>query len=190
MAGCATIFGWDIHAPGILSENFSRQVQPMHQRIGLYLPKELLNYQSTARGGRTADPQTYHVGEALGPILIEAFQTGFDELIVLETEPTLEILRHYGIPVLAVIRLEDFENDVTWRGQAIRLTTETALFDAGLNALARFESKGTSDAARVFSKQGGPEVNLNAAIENNTLAIVQYLQDSFRHGIGKGDKAS
>ena len=78
-AGCASIFGWDIHAPGILSESFYQSVKPLPNRIGLYLDPSLLTYQSKDRGGRTADPQIYHVGEAYGPMLLEGFQTAFEE---------------------------------------------------------------------------------------------------------------
>ena len=180
--GCASIFGWDIHAPGILSENFSQTVHPVHERVALYLPPELLNYQSQDRGGRSADPQTYHVGEALGPMLVEAFQTGFEEFIFMEAEPTPEVVKRYGILYLVVVRIKDFKNRVTWGSHALTLTTETVLLDSNLKSLDRFESTGSSDAEKVFAKKGGPQVNLNAAIENNILAIVQFTQDSMRKG--------
>ncbi len=176
--GCASIFGWDIHAPGILSENFSQTVQPIHERIALYLPANLLEYKSYDRGGRTADPQTYHVGEAFGPMLVEAFQTGFDEFIFLETEPTPVILKQYGVQHLVLVKVKEFKNRVTWGSHAVSLTTETVVLNSSLNTLGRFEATGTSDAKKVFAKKGGPQVNLNAAIENNVLAIIQYLQDS------------
>ena len=177
-AGCASIFGWDIHAPGILSENFSQTVPPIHQRIALYLPRDLLAYQSKDRGGRTADPQTYHVGESLGPMLLEAFQAGFDEFVLMEVEPTAARLKQYGIPYLVTVRIKGFKNRVTWGTHAIQLTTETIVLDSDLKPLGRFEAAGVSDAEKVFAKKGGPQVNLNAALENNILAIIQYLQDS------------
>ena len=176
-AGCATIFGWNIHAPGILSESFSKTVEPVHERVALYFPPELLEYQSKDRGGRTADPQTFYVGEALGPMLIEGFQDAFDEFIFLETEPTPQILKRYGVQRLALVRVKEFKNHVTLKGQKLTLWTETAVFDSDLHLLAQFESAGASDSQKVFSKKGGPEVNLNAAVERNILAIVQHLQD-------------
>jgi len=175
-SGCARLFGWEIHAPGVLSNNFSHTVQPVGERIALYLEPGLLNYQSKDRGSKTADPQTYHIGEALGPMLVEAFQAGFQEFIFLEAEPTPEILKRYGIPRVAIVRVKDFKNHVTWRGQTVTLVTETAVLDPDLRLLARFESTGTSEAQKVFAKKGGPEVNLNAAIETNALAIIQNLQ--------------
>ena len=175
--GCARLFGWDIHAPGILSRRFAETVQTVPERIALYLPPELLNYESKDRGSRTADPQTYHVGEALAPMLVEAFQEGFQEFIFLETEPTREILKRYGISRVALVRVKDFRNHVTWHGQALGLMTETVVLDSNLHLVSRFESSGSSDSQKVFSKKGGPEVNLNAAIESNVLAIVQHLQD-------------
>ncbi|MBI3999062.1 MAG: hypothetical protein HY351_00455 [Candidatus Omnitrophica bacterium] len=184
--GCASIFGWDIHAPGILSESFSQTVQPIHQRIALYLPQDLLTYQSKDRGGRTADPQTYHVGEALGPMLLEAFQAGFDEFVFMEVEPTAAVLKQYGIPYLVTIRIKSFKNRVTWGTHAITLTTETVVLDSDLKPLGRFKATGTSDARKVFAKKGGPQVNLNAALENNILAIIQYLQDSRTKGVWEG----
>jgi len=186
--GCASIFGWDIHAPGILSENFSQTVPPIHERIALYLPADLLEYKSYDRGGRTADPQTYHVGEAFGPMLVEAFQTGFDEFIFLETEPTSVILKQYGVQHLVLVRIKEFKNRVTWGSHAVGLTTETVVLDSSLNPLGRFEATGTSDAKKVFAKKGGPQVNLNAAIENNVLAIMQYLQDSIQKGLWEGTR--
>jgi len=176
-AGCATIFGWKIHAPGLLSSEFGERVHPVNERIALYLPPETLQYESKARGGRTADPQTYYVGEALGPMLLEGFQAGFSEFIFLETGPTPALLKQYAIPRVAVVRVKGFQNRVTLKGQAVGLVTETVVLDPGLKLLSRFESRGASDAQKVFAKPGGQEVNLNAAIENNVLAIVQQLQD-------------
>lgn len=179
-AGCAGIFGWDIHAPGILSEEFFEEIDPVNERVALYLDPALLDYRSQDRGGKTADPQTYHVGEALAPMLVEAFQNSFEEFIFLETEPSSAVLRQYAIPYVAVVRLKGFKNRVTWRGQAITLITETAVLDQDLNLVDQFESAGTSDAQKVFAKRGGPQVNLNAAIENNVKSVVQYLQDAMR----------
>lgn len=177
LTGCASIFGWDIHAPGLLSDGFIKSIQPAHQRIALYFPKELLNFVSTDRGGRTADPQTYHVGEAYGPMLIEAFQTAFDEFIFLEAEPSADLLRQYAIPYLVAVKIKNFNNEVSWSGQGLSIQTETAIFDSNLVALERFESSGSSDVKRVFSKKGGPQVNLNLAIENNIMAIIEHVQD-------------
>lgn len=176
-AGCAAIYGYKIHAPGLLSGEFNQKIQPVNERIALYLPRESLAYQSKNKGGRTADPQTYFIGEALGPMLVEGFQAGFNEFIFFETEPTPEIMKRYAIPRAAVVWVKEFTNRVTLKGQAVGLITETAVLDSNLNLLTRFESRGASDAKKVFSKRGGPEVNLNAAIENNVLAIVQQLQD-------------
>ena len=175
--GCAAIFGWDIHAPGILSESFSKNVGPVHERVALYFPPELLHYESKDRGGRTADPQTYYVGEALGPMLIEGFQGAFDEFIFLETEPTPQILKRCGVQRLAVVRIKEFKNHVTLKGQALILVTETVVFGPDLHLLTRFDSSGISGSQKVFAKKGGPEVNLNAAIERNVLAIIQHLQE-------------
>lgn len=176
-AGCARIFGWDIHAPGLLSESFATQTSPRRERVALYLTPQLRQYKSSDRGGRFADPQTYHVGEAFAPMLLEALQEEFEELVVLETEPTPEILKRYGISYLLFVRIKDFGNHVTLRGQALALTTETFVLDRELNVLSRYESRGISDARAVFKKKGGPEVNLNAAIERNLLAMIQYLED-------------
>lgn len=60
------------------------------------------------------------------------------------------------------------------------MTTETVILDRNLNVIERFESTGDSEAEKVFAKKGGPQVNLNAAIENNVLAIVQSVQDFLR----------
>ncbi len=189
-AGCARLFGWDIHAPGILSQNFNHQVQPVSARMALHFPPELLKFQSKDRGGKTADPQTYHIGEALGPMLIEGFQNAFSEFLFIEIEPTQQILKQYGVPYLVVVQIKRFDNNVTWRGQGITLVTEAVVLDAGLNIVGRFEARGLSDAEKVFAKKGGPQVNLNAAIENNVLAIVQYLQDSIRSNAWKGTSSS
>ena len=180
LTGCASIFGWDIHAPGLLSEGFTQSIQPAHQRIALYFPKDILNYVSKNRGGKTADPQTYHIGEAYGPMLIEAFQSGFDEFIFLEVEPSANLLKQYAIPYLVIVRIKDFQNEVSWSGQGLSITTETAIFDTSFNLMEQFESKGSSDVKRVFSKKGGPQVNLNLAIENNIMSIIEHIQDTIK----------
>lgn len=178
--GCAGLFGWDIHAPGILSENYARLVRPAEERAALYLSPEVLTFVSKDKGSWSADPQTYHVGEALGPMLIEGFQEGFSEFIFLETEPTPELLQRYGIGRLAVVRLKEFRNRVTWKGQSLTLAVETAVFDPTMKEIDRFESRGTSAAGKIFAKKGGPEVNLNAAVENTVRAVVEHLQDRAR----------
>jgi len=185
LLGCARLFGWDIHAPGLLSQNFERKINPMHERIALYLPPETLVYQSKDRGGRFADPQTFHVGEAFGPMIIEGMQNAFDEFILLETQPTKEMMKRYQIPYLCIVRIRGFKNRVTMKGQAVSLFAEAIVFDSEMKKLAQFESRGTSDARAVFKKKGGPEVNLNAAVEENVFAIVEYLQDSIRNQIWK-----
>lgn len=177
LSGCAYLFGWDIHAPGILSENFVQSVRSVPQRIALYLPSALLRFESHERGGRSADPQTYHVGEAYGPMIVEAFQEAFSEFIFLEVEPTQQLLMQYAIPYLIVVRIKKFENQVSLKGQAISITTESVIFNQNLNAIERFESVGTSDATKVFAKKGGPQVNLNVAIENNIMSVVDHVQD-------------
>lgn len=184
LTGCARLFGWDIHAPGLLSESFITQVSYRRERVALYLPPSVMRFQSKDRGGLTADPQTFHVGEAFAPMMVEALQSTFENFIFLETEPTPEILKRYGIGYLVVVKIRDFRNNVTMKGQALLLTTETLVLDPDLNILVRYESRGASDAKSVFKKKGGPEVNLNAAVERNILAIVQFLQDWLPGGGG------
>ncbi|MBI4970492.1 MAG: hypothetical protein HZC17_01440 [Candidatus Omnitrophica bacterium] len=185
LVGCARLFGWDIHAPGLLSSNFERQILPVHERVALYLPLESLKYVSTDKGDRLADPQVYHVGEAFGPMMVEGMQNAFDEFVMIETKPTPEIMKRYQIPYLMIVRIKQFRNHVTWHGQSVSLEAETVVYDSDLKQIAQFESRGTSDAKKVFAKKGGPEVNLNAAVEENVLSIVQYLQDSVRNGVWK-----
>lgn len=180
--GCAALFGWDIHAPGVLSENFSYRIHPTKERVALYLEPSVWEAVSKNKGGWSADPQTFHIGEAYVPMIIEGFQAGFEEFIFLETEPTQSLMRHYDIPYTAVIQIKDFGNRVTMKGQAVTLSTETVVLDRNLNELGRFQSQGSSDAEKIFSKKGGPEVNLNAAIENNVMAVVQYIQDAVQTG--------
>ncbi|MDD5218695.1 MAG: hypothetical protein PHN49_10880 [Candidatus Omnitrophica bacterium] len=181
-SGCATLFGWNIHAPGVLSRQFAENVQPEKTRVALYIPKDVQTYRSKNRGGRFADPQVYYIGEAMTPMLIEGFQDGFEEFILMEAEPTPDVLRQYGIPYLAVVGIKDFNNRVTMKGQAVELVTETVVYDTDLHPVARFESRGASDARKVFAKKGGPEVNLNSAIEQTIYAIVMYLQDGLKSG--------
>lgn len=181
-SGCASIFGWDIHAPGVLSNNFFQKVSPVPERVALWMEPGLLESISKDRGGKTADPQTYHVGEALGPMLIEAFQNGFEEFVLMETEPTPEVMKQYGIQWLVSIRILEFKNDVTWKGQTLRLQTESVVLNPDLKERARFESSGSSQAEKVFAKKGGPQVHLNAAIENTSEAIILHLQDLIHTG--------
>ena len=177
LTGCARLFGWDIHAPGILSQNFYQQIQPVSDRVALYLPPRLTEYISQDKGTRFSDPQTYHVGEAVTPLLIEGFQQAFGEFVSLETEPEPAVLQQYGIPYLVVVDLKSFRNLKTYKAQALVLETDVGIYDRNMNLLARFDAKGTSDAQKVFAKKGGPEVNMNAALENNVLVIIQFVQD-------------
>lgn len=181
-SGCARLFGWDIHAPGVLSESFSARVPPLAQRVALYFEPALLKYQSMDRGSRFADPQTYHVGESLGPMLLEGFQNGFQEFLLLETEPTAAILKRYGIEYCILVRIKSFENRVTLKGQRLALVTAVAVFDSDLKRLARYEARGASEARGIFRKKGGPEVHLNAVCERNVLGILEYFQDAIRSG--------
>jgi hypothetical protein len=178
------LFGWDIHAPGVLSNSYFTNVQPAaaKTRIALYLPPDVRTAKSHNKGGKTADPQTYHIGEALEPMMLEAFQYSFDELILIEAEPTPEIMQRYAIPYLVTVRFVDFQNDVTWKGQKVALRTSVVVMDRNLSVVERFDSLGASDAQKVFAKKGGPEINLNAAIENNVRAIIEHLQDSLVSG--------
>src|SRR3989338_798234 len=176
-SGCVTLFGWDIHAPAVLSQLFYDKVIPGKERVALYLPPDLIAYQSKNRGGRFADPQTYHVGEAFVPMVIEGLQYAFQEFILMETEPTPDILKRYGISYLMVMRIKDFGNRVTFKGQAVELETVVLIYDSELHFVKGIKARGSSDAQKVFAKKGGPEVNLNAAIENNVIATIQLLQD-------------
>ena len=181
-SGCTALFGWDIHAPGVLSNNFFQKVSPVQERVALWMDPALMTYVSKDRGGRTADPQTYHVGEAFAPMLIEAFQNGFGEFILMEAEPNPQIMKQYGIRWLVSVRIRDFKNDVTWKGQALQLKTESVVLNPDFKEVARFESAGSSEAEKVFGKKGGPQVHLNATLENTAEAMVLHLQDLIRTG--------
>lgn len=179
-SGCASIWGWDIHAPGILSPQFSREIKPIDARAALFIPESVYNYRSTDRGGRFADPQTFHIGEAYVPMMVEGFQAAFSEFILIDTEPTPEIMKQYGIEWLAAVGIKSFTNRVTLKGQTVGLKTEAVLYDRDLRAVHHFESQGSSDQRDVFAKKGGPQVNLNAALERNVIAVVQHLQDQIQ----------
>lgn len=176
-SGCAALFGWNIHAPGTLSGEFFTKVMPQSQRVALYFDQSLAGFVSKNKGGITADPQTYYAGEALAPMLIEGFQYSFEEFVLFEREPTVELMKQYRIDYLVAVKIRQFNNQVTWKGQRLELVTESAVFDQDLKLQTRFESRGSSDAKKVFAKKGGPEVNLNAALEYNAYAIIQHLQD-------------
>ena len=188
LSGCATFFGWDIHAPALLSQRFYEHVQPQPQRLALYLDPSLPQMTSQNKGGRFADPQTYHIGEAYIPIVIEGFQQGFSEFILMEEEPTQAVLAQYAIPYLIYVRPKAFENDVSLKGQIVAFETEALVFDQDLALLDRFRTSGKSDSKKVFAKKGGPQVNFNAALENNTESMILYAQDALRNGRWQGKK--
>lgn len=96
----------------LLSQRFYERVQPVPQRLALYFDLSFFGAVSKNKGGRFADPQTYHIGEAYVPILIEGFQQGFGEFVLPEEEPTREILARYAIPYLAYVRPRTFGKDV------------------------------------------------------------------------------
>jgi hypothetical protein len=180
-AGCARLFGWDIHAPALLSARFHEEVTVREGRLALYITEASRVFISEDRGGRLADPQTYHIGEAFEPLAIEAFQAAFSEFVYCEIEPTDVLLKAYGIPYLAVIDITGFDNRVRLKGQSVSVMTDVYIFDADLRLCARFFAEGASDAKRVFAKRGGPEVNLNAALEKNITATVRFIHDLFAH---------
>lgn len=186
LSGCAALFGWDIHAPAMLSERFSSLVPTSHTRLALLLTDDLRSWESRDRGSRFSDPQTYHIGEALSAMAIEGFQQGFEEFVFLETEPSPELLQQYGIPYLAVLDKAEFHHDKRMGDQVLGVVTLVGLYDRHLNELAVIESRGSSAAQSVFIKKGGPEVNLNAAVENNVLVTVQFLQEWIREWEGDG----
>lgn len=175
--GCAALFGWDIHAPGLLSESFLHTVQPRSEIVGLYVPPGLEGYEVRDRGSKFADPQTFYVGESLKPMLIEAFQQAFPDFYFLEMEPDENILRHYRMDYLVVVNIREFKNKVDLKSQTLQLVLTGQIFDRDFQTYAQFEARGVSQASRVFAKKGGPEVNLNAAIENALLALVQFTQE-------------
>lgn len=181
-SGCATLFGWDIRAPAVLSQEFLREVSPMPQRVALYVDPAFFGLISKEKGGRFADPQTYHIGDAYVPMLIEGFQQGFTEFVLLESEPSQEVLARFAIPYLVYVRPKKFGNDVTLKGQTLFFDAEVLVFDPSLKLLDRFEAEGKSDAKKVFAKKGGPQVNFNAALENNIRAMVLHAQDAIRTG--------
>ncbi len=175
--GCATLFGWDIHAPGLLSEEFARDIRPSPDRVALYVPEGMTAFVSTDKGNWHSDPQTYHIGEAFVPMLIEAFGHSFEEFILMEAVPTQAMMQQYGIERLVVVELKGFRNRKNIRGQGLDIFTETTVFGPDLNLDSRFETRGASEAPKVFAKKGGPEVNLNHAIEGNLRSVIAYVQD-------------
>ncbi|MBU9888636.1 MAG: hypothetical protein KTQ49_02045 [Candidatus Omnitrophica bacterium] len=187
-SGCATLFGWDIHAPGVLSQRFYERVAPAPDRVAVYLDPSLFDLVSQNKGGRFADPQNYHIGEAYVPLAIEGFQRGFDEFLLVEDEPTQAMLTQYAVPYLVYIRPRAFNNDVSLKGQILSFETETLVFDKDLRLLDRFQTSGKSDSKKVFAKKGGPQVNFNAALENNIESTVLYIQDAVRTGRWQGVK--
>ncbi len=92
------------------------------------------------------------------------------------------MLERYAIPYLVYVRPKAFENDVSLKGQVVAFETETLVFDKGLVLLDRFRTTGKSDSKKVFAKKGGPQVNFNAALENNVESVVLYIQDAIRTG--------
>ncbi|MCB9799651.1 MAG: hypothetical protein H6757_02695 [Candidatus Omnitrophica bacterium] len=176
-AGCAALFGWNIHAPGLLSEEFAQDISKIPARVALYIPEGQIDYLSKDKGTALSDPQTYYIGEAYVPMLIESFQHGVDEFLLFETLPTTELMKRYAISYLVVCEIKDFKNRKHYRGQGLDLYTETFVFNPDLSLYARFETRGASEAWKVFAKKGGPEVNLNHAIESNLRSMMTYLQD-------------
>lgn len=179
-AGCAAIYGWNIHAPGLLSEEFARDIPQVPHRVALYIPEGQKEFISKDKGTRWSDPQTYYVGEAFVPMLIESFQSGFTEFVLMEAVPTPEIMRQYGVEALAVAEITGFKNRKTLPAQGLDVYTETAVFNRDLKLLRRFQARGTSEARGTFAKKGGLEVNLNAAIEGNLRETVLQVQDTVR----------
>ncbi|MBN1493344.1 MAG: hypothetical protein JW938_04285 [Candidatus Omnitrophica bacterium] len=182
LSGCATLFGWNIHAPGILSDKFYEDIHTVPARMALYIPPHLTQFTSQDRGGTLADPQTYYIGESFAPMLLESFQQGFSEFVFMEVDPSADVLKQYDIPNIVVVDIREFHNKVTLKGQAESVVTEVWIMNNDLQVVRHLEVIETSDAQKVFAKKGGPEVNMNAAIEQNVRLTVAYLQDFLKEG--------
>jgi len=180
--GCAALYGWNLHAPGLLSSEFAADIPQASHRVALYIPEGMIGTISKDKGTWYSDPQTYYIGEAFAPMLIEAFQHGFKEFVLMEAEPTTTMMQRYGIEYLAVVTIKDFKNRHRIKGQGLDLLTETTIFKPDLSLLARFETRGTSEAPGIFAKKGGPEVNLNNTIESNLRSVVNYTQELLQTG--------
>ncbi len=180
LSSCTAIYGWNIHAPGILSAEFAQDVPQSPHRVALYVPEGQKEIVSKDKGTRLSDPQAYYLGEAFVPMLIESFQSGFKEFVLMEAVPTPEIMRQYGIETLAVCEIKDFKNRKTMKSQGLDIYTDTTLFNPDLKLVRRFEARGTSEAPGTFAKKGGLEVNLNAAMEGNLREIVMQVQEALK----------
>ena len=178
--GCTAIYGWNIHAPGILSNEFARDIPQTSHRVALYVPEGQKEFISKDKGTRFSDPQAYYVGEAFVPMLAEAFQSSFSEFVLMEALPTPAMMKQYGIETLVVSEIKDFKNRKTLSAQGLDLYTETSLFNSDLKMIRRFEARGTSEAPGTFAKKGGLEVNLNAAIEGNLREVIAQVQDALK----------
>lgn len=178
--GCVALYGWNIHAPGLLSAEFERDIPTVSKRVALYVPEGQKEFISTDKGTRWSDPQTYYIGEAFVPMLIESFQSGFSEFILMEAIPTPAIMDQYAIDVLVVSEVRDFRNRKALPAQGLDLYTEVVVFNRDLKLMRRFEARGTSEARGTFAKKGGLEVNLNAALEGNLRETVLQVQDVLR----------
>ncbi len=183
ICGCARLFGWDIHAPGLLSEGFYQHVAVEKAAVALYLMPGTEAYVARDRGSRWADPQTFYIGEAAAPILIEAFQAAFERFAFVEEEPTAAVLQRHGFDYLVAVRIGGFRNRVTLKSQRVILELEAEVYNKDLMRVAHFKSRGMSEAFRVFAKKGGPEVNLNAAIENAVVSMIYFLQENLRNRV-------
>jgi hypothetical protein len=179
-AGCAAIYGWNIHAPGLLSSEFARDIPPVQKRVALYIPEGQKEFISKDKGTMWSDPQTYYIGEAFVPMLIEAFQSGFSEFILMEAVPNPDLMDRYQVDALVVSEIKGFKNRKTLPAQGLDLYTETTVFSRDLKLIRRFEARGTSEAKGTFAKKGGLEVNLNAAIEGNLRETVLQVQEAIQ----------
>jgi len=149
-------------------------------RVALYIPEGQKEFISKDKGTRWSDPQTYYIGEAFVPMLIESFQNGFTEFILMEALPNPEIMSQYAIDAVVVSEIRDFKNRKTLPAQGLDLYTETTVFNRDLKLIRRFETRGTSEAKGTFAKKGGLEVNLNAAIEGSLRETVLQVQDALK----------
>jgi len=145
-AGCATLFGWKIHAPGILSNKFYDEIEKTDGRIALYIPPHCAEFISTEKGGTLADPTTFFIGEAFAPMLLEAFQHSFSEFVFMEIDPNADVLKQYQIPFVIVVDIREFYNKMTLKGQAVSIISEVWILNGDLQIVRHLEVVGTSDA--------------------------------------------
>lgn len=144
------------------------------KKILLVLDEDYRSYVSHDRGNSMADPQAYHVGEALGPLTTAFFTKAYPHADIAEKLPAAA---HYGEWDFVICpRVESFSNDLgSWSlKQSIAVGLSADIFDSQLNDYGRVSGAGWSNGGL------GASAVIWGSTKNSSMIVSLALQEALQ----------